>query len=150
MDIAVECSLRMERELGLSSDTAKTGWLIFTDRLIDFPNVTRQKYGHKIMAIYDARRKGVVKPGNTARSRGPDRAKANFMALRDTALMTEGKVRAIGRTDGGFARLASLFGAKPVFECGLPRGYTQSNLVVGDQRKQLKLFNFTAQASKAR
>lgn len=102
----------------------------------------RQEYGHKIMAIYDARRKGVVKPGNTARARGPERAKANFMALRDTALLTLPNIKAIGRTDGGFARLASLFGAKPVFECGIPAGYIQSNLVRGDPRKQLKNFNF--------
>lgn len=41
IDIAINCSLRMEREMGLRGGQ-HTGWLILTDRLVDFSdNVSR-------------------------------------------------------------------------------------------------------------
>lgn len=128
IDLMLKCAARIEKEQALPSDG--TGWMFLSDRLIDYTQELQDQYGKKLMVVYDKNRKGVEVPGNTARARGTARLHANFMALRDQALLCNSKVRSIGRTDGGYARLAALMcGGTPLFECGLPGGYVQSNLV---------------------
>jgi hypothetical protein len=129
VSLGLQCAQRIETEYGLPANS--TGWLILSDRMMNVSSEAREKYGgnNKLMIVYDMHRQGVLKPGNTARARGAGRAHANFYALRDVALLADEKIRAIGRTDGGFARLAGLFGSKTVVDCGMPGNRKQSNMV---------------------
>jgi hypothetical protein len=128
VSLGLKCAQRIESEYGLPAND--TGWLILSDRMMNVSSEVRAQYGrNKLMIVYDVHRQGVLKPGNTARARGAGRVHANFYALRDVALLADEKIRVIGRTDGGFARLAGLFGSKTVVDCGMPGNRKQSNMV---------------------
>jgi hypothetical protein len=128
VSLGLKCAQKIEEELELPAND--TGWLFLSDRMVNISSEIRAQFApNKLMIVYDVQRPGVLKPGNTARARGPARMHANFYALRDVALLTEDKIRAIGRTDGGFARLAGLFGGKTVIDCGMPGNRKQSNMV---------------------
>lgn len=122
-DLAIDCAMRIERHNQRSGQTI--GWLVISDRPIEFSAGQLARHGDKLMVQYlvspgrSARQPEEV-PGHSEKSINRDLVEVNHLAVRDLFLLGDEKVFAVGWTSGGYGRLAAAIAAKPIFSCGTP------------------------------